>query len=826
MAKSKKSPDVLIKEVPRFNVAPEYEPKAEPEQANGTKKKSISSEIDDWGRFNKLTGYKPKIPKILKYRPKLRYQNSLFRLDQNSILGILFTFMAVVLISNFLVNTYSDSPSNEGEIVIETELDEWQVHFAASVSDLPDCTQNASGWLYYIESNEGFQVCTSNGWEAIDLTGPQGQEGAKGSSGMAGQSAPLLLVQVTNSSTCENGGNLFEIGNDVDGDNSLSNSEISVAVDICNGGDGISGQDGIPGMNGTDGADGENVTNGSNGINGLNALITTTPEAAGSNCANGGVRIDVGVDQNSDSNLSVSEIDQTQFVCNANGASSNSTLINTITVTSPSLMCDAGGRVLSYGLDNGDGGGVFSNGILENGEIDYTTTFCSTVISNDQNVRNVKDIASGSLNSNPDALTAVGTSVYFSASDGTHGIELWSSDGSDGGTVMVSDINTGAGDSYPQNLVAVGTTLYFSADDNVNGRELWKFQTQIDIGPSNPSLVKDININGSGNPLSNQYTAVVGSTLFFCANDGINGQELWKTSGNASDTSMVKDIGLGASSGLVKYLTTAGTSVFFQASDAANGAELWVSDGTSSGTNIVKDIRAGGGSSSPTELTEMGGNVYFEANDGSLGNELWTSDGTVAGTAMVSDICSGCSSNPSYLTSVGSSLYFQATNWALGYELWMTDGTDNGTVLVKDINSGNSSSYPNQYTAIGNKIYFSVDDGTNGMELWVSDGTSSGTALVADINSGSGWSNITQITVIGNRFYFIADDSITGVEVWVSDGTTAGTHILKDIMFGPTTSSPLQITAVSNALFFTASDGTNGNELFTNFEIYTSVTYS
>src|SRR4051812_4942665 len=47
-------------------------------------------------------------------------------------------------------------------------------------------------------------------------------------------------------------------------------------------------------------------------------------------------------------------------------------------------------------------------------------------------------------------LTAVGGSLFFSASDGVHGGELWKSDGTPAGTGMVKDINSnGSATSNP-----------------------------------------------------------------------------------------------------------------------------------------------------------------------------------------------------------------------------------------------------------------------------------------------------------------------------------------------------------------------------------------
>ena len=155
------------------------------------------------------------------------------------------------------------------------------------------------------------------------------------------------------------------------------------------------------------------------------------------------------------------------------------------------------------------------------------------------------------------------------------------------------------------------------------------------------ALVEDINPAAPG--ASPSEITAAGGNVFFAADDGTNGREIWKSDGTADGTSLLKNINPGNASSTPQLLTPAGNTVFFKANEpATSGTELWKSDGTAAGTVLVKDIRPGPPASDIADLTAVGGKVFFRANDGSgTGEELWVSDGTGAGTVMVKDINDG-----------------------------------------------------------------------------------------------------------------------------------------------------------------------------------------
>ena len=201
--------------------------------------------------------------------------------------------------------------------------------------------------------------------------------------------------------------------------------------------------------------------------------------------------------------------------------------------------------------------------------------------------------------------------------------------------------------------------------------------------------MKDINPHGDSSPYG---FVVFNDLLFFSADDGQSGHELWKTDGTDAGTVRVKDILFGEYGSTPQELTVLGNAMYFSAGsedDYPNDREIWRSDGTEAGTVRVKDIYVGGESSRPEDFTVFGDKVFFTADDGASGREPWISDGTELGTFRLKDITEGSDSSiaSSAVAPLGNHLYFFASKDRF-HGLWKSDGTPAGAALVRGVFDG------------------------------------------------------------------------------------------------------------------------------------------
>ncbi|HSF39774.1 MAG TPA: ELWxxDGT repeat protein [Thermoanaerobaculia bacterium] len=443
--------------------------------------------------------------------------------------------------------------------------------------------------------------------------------------------------------------------------------------------------------------------------------------------------------------------------------------------------------------------------------------------------RIVRDLCAGNCNANPDDFQVVSGELFFMANEiGNQGI--WKTDGTSQGIVFLVPRGSSGLD-----VVQAGPKLFFTtASGGSGGNQLWTS----DGTPEGSEPVTAIQGGRSSAPSS--FTPFKGRVLFLACAQG-----LWLTDGTAAGTVPIeKELSWMCEDG--RSFTPVGDLVFFQTSTHVwrtdgtpegtfqltpdtfwgvgelvafeGGAafttyedtdySFWTSDGTVAGTQPRFEWPEG----FLSILASSGPDLYLISDGPGEGARLLRSNGTLAGTHEITPLSSSFSGPLLGLVRLGSSLYFLKR----GGQIWRTDGTAAGTGPVP-LPEAARELEPLALAEHGGELFFlaltprSSTSLDQFLELWRTDGTAAGTSRVRVIGPGED-SFGARLVSAGGRLFFPGNDGEHGVELWESDGTEAGTRMAEDIAPGPASSRPQELAVIGNRLFFSAEDGFHGRE--------------
>ena len=326
---------------------------------------------------------------------------------------------------------------------------------------------------------------------------------------------------------------------------------------------------------------------------------------------------------------------------------------------------------------------------------------------------------------------------YFANSDPEHGVELWRTDGTAGGTGLVEDIRPGPAHSLHDTFGFTGgfapvdeDLLLFRADDGVHGsNRLWASRG----AAGNTSMILDLPVD--------RITRVDEGLAFFVSGG------VWGTGGTSESTHRIATF-QSVSSPFVPL----NGEVFFLARDAS-GLGLWKIPVTGFPQVAATRVAPLPLTLDSQDMVEVGGTLFFTLRDESVSPHrasLWASNGTAGGTRVLLGLEQGVIDN---LTGVRGTLFFRHWDPIGGFRIEKSDGTPAGTVPVKAF----PDSMPDHLARGNHALYFTSNDVDTG--LWTSDGTPGGTVRIEE-------GGHDQLTESGDFLYFIGRDLIHSFELW------------------------------------------------------------
>jgi trimeric autotransporter adhesin len=369
------------------------------------------------------------------------------------------------------------------------------------------------------------------------------------------------------------------------------------------------------------------------------------------------------------------------------------------------------------------------------------------------------------------------------------------------------------------------------------------------------TLVKDINPTGDAfkTQNSNQRFVQNGKYIFFVADNGKDGYELYRTDGTSAGTAMVKNFNP-TGDGFIRGLTIFKNEVYFSAyngttddfyksdgTDAgtillaknvqigntlykqaetivfkdelyfSEGANLWKTNGTAAGTQKVKTFYTGSFAFPVVKNFAIHNNkLYYATNTSNFDISLIETDGTTAGTKAIPKIDPSIYEDVDELTECNGKLLFSNNYKTKGNaELFVSDGTVTGTVFLKDLNGKTAASdgtYPSFFTTINGTTIFLTDG-----KIWQTDGTAAGTTAITNFNAGTSQGDSNPFVSNGKLLFSSGGTSFGSQYIWATDGTAAGTNQLSSQFLSI---APSFLTILNSKCYFSGSDSDKGRELW------------
>lgn len=398
--------------------------------------------------------------------------------------------------------------------------------------------------------------------------------------------------------------------------------------------------------------------------------------------------------------------------------------------------------------------------------------------------------------------------LFFSADDGITGPELWRTDGTLAGTRQVADIRPGSAggfrDSCGENpRLLEGGVLYFLANDGALGLQLW--QTTVASGDTAPIAGVDLIPGFFRTPIL--ALVAVGETIVFDALTAELGSEPWRVVDG--EVSLLVDIFPGPYGSQAFFRASTEDIAYFTAISPDPGVELWRTDGTVDGTRTIDNLDPDGVGANVSDVAIFDGSLFFSTRAHGLFRTIGADDGFELLRNF--ELSPFSTSRVTGLARAGDALVFFVREGG-PYALWRTDGTSAGT---REVVALPFTRLRGEVSSVGDSAVFVAADDAGREFLWRTDGTASGTEIVLETVSAPGRSGIRwRLPSPAGLLFAARTEGDAAPRLWITDGSAEGTRIVGPLCPDETECRPIRPSLLDSTLFYGADDGVHGRELW------------
>jgi len=594
--------------------------------------------------------------------------------------------------------------------------------------------------------------------------------------GNTGENAYEMLVRTEGrvaDSICTEGGAEIYIGNDLNSNGHLDENEVTSSTKVCHGKEGLSGPQGSPG----------------NTVQPPSSRLEIEQlEVGNSTCPTGGILILSGIDADENDQLTQNEIASSEAVCDGlvgtngsngqlgdngaqgeNGSQGAPALVENL---QPSPAVCPSGLVLRFGVDDGLGEGMAFDGKLHDDEVRSSIQICSVPLLYGP-ISDFFPNSGDGLTTNCDAMAWMVEQqrLLTAGVNGIDGCELWVSQGFESSTQLLLDINP-SGDALPGQYLGMvsvqtsqGERVFFDADDGVNGRQLW-------VSDATVSGTKRVVDNGDSLPLSSSAKmvqwgqGVVVSTTndALVWSDGVTIASVFShPSFSASQQQTLDTHSFGITTFATEMLYSNSTHLWFSAKDQ-NDVEPHLL--TLDAEYQTWDLNPLGASQPDSPMfIEDGLVVVAKAQNGRQLVHL-SDEGSLNWLTTLQHQGTGNTTThvAEYLGihQLGNLLVFDALTSGVDPQVWAHNLSSGSTYILST-----SILAPGDWAGgivHQQRVWFDCVAPGVAHEICSSDGTVNGTRVETDLRAGVASSNILGFASYGDDLFFLAAGQIDGIE--------------------------------------------------------------